>query len=628
MRLSELALSTFTSVYELNAPNLRCTSFGGALNLVGSRTLFPSASGNLELAAASNIIGLQKTGQVNVLGTVEQIWTSARINLSDADPASLRGIATPLAYQGESTVGRTRNNAVQSNADILQSLSLALNETGSSSGVAATSAVKQALHAAGLLHASDTNPVRVYALGGDITGLTLFSPKQTQIVAQRDITDIAFYLQNISASNLTLVSAGRDLIPFNENASVRALANNIALGNVVGDTASSTVAGSSTNALAGDLQINGPGVLEVLSGRNLDLGTGANFSDGTGVGITSIGNLRNPNLPFDGANLIAFAGLTGVGGSGPAFGLARSSMEMAAFIATTIRSSADLTASDYWRELKSLGWTGTTGDLTAEQRAIVALEKFYALLGDAGHEASPKGRNPGNYDAGYAVVNALFGEAKAAGEIFTRAREIRTDSGGSISLGAPGGGITMASEIFGNPLTPPGIVTEYGGAISTFTSGSVNIGQARIFTLRGGNIVMWSSDGNIAAGSSSRTVVTAPPTRVALDITSADVQTDLGGLATGGGIGVLAAVEGVKAGNVGIYAPKGYVDAGDAGIRSTGNIDIGAQVVLNSSNINSAGTTSGASVAAPAAPSVSAVTSASNASSAAGSTAVKPGAAQ
>jgi hypothetical protein len=71
-----------------------------------------------------------------------------------------------------------------------------------------------------------------------------------------------------------------------------------------------------------------------------------------------------------------------------------------------------------------------------------------------------------------------------------------------------------------------------------------------------------------------------------------------------------------------LFAPKGFIDAGDAGIRSTGNIQIGAQVVLNSSNISSGGTTSGATVAAPSAPSVSSVTSASN--SAAASTASTP----
>jgi hypothetical protein len=258
--------------------------------------------------------------------------------------------------------------------------------------------------------------------------------------------------------------------------------------------------------------------------------------------------------------------------------------------------------------LKNLGNELDFEDLTFEQKAIVALEKYYVVLRDAGRDAS----KIGSYDKGFEAVKILFGEVKPLGEIFTRAREIRTTSGGAISLGVPGGGITMASEVFGNPLTPPGIVTEYGGSISTFTDDNVDIGQARIFTLRGGDIVMWSSEGNIAAGSSPRTVVTAPPTRVLIDITSSDVQTDLGGLATGGGIGVLAAVENVKPGNVDLIAPNGYVDAGDAGIRVTGNLNIAAQVVLNTSNISAGGNTTGSAVSASAAPSVTTVTSAAN----------------
>lgn len=617
LRLAELSLSTFGSVFDLNAPNLISTSFGGDLNLVGNWTLFPSATGTLELAAANSIVGLQMTGLGAVNGQTVQVWTSSRINLSDTSPESLHGITTPLAYQSAGAVGRTRNDAAQSNVDILQGVSLALNETGSTLGVAGSSVVQQALHAPGVLHQGDANPVRIYALGGDITGLTLFSPKETSIIAQRDITDVAFYLQNVSVTDITLVSAGRDIIPFNENATLRALANNIALGNAVGDGTTSTVTGASTNALAGDIQINGPGVLEVLSGRTLDLGTGANFSDGTGVGITSIGNLRNPNLPFAGADIIAMAGVGGAGGGGPAHGLSQSAMNITSFIATYLPDPAQFDSA-YWDEIgKGLAFA----DLTDEQRAIVALEKYYTVLRDAGREAS----KTGNYDAGTAAVTAMFGTTKPVGEIFTRAREIRTTTGGSISLAVPGGGITMASEIFGNPLTPPGIVTEYGGVISTFTDGDVSIGQARIFTLRGGDIIMWSSTGNIAAGTSPRTVVTAPPTRVLIDITSADVQTDLGGLATGGGIGVLAAVKGVAAGNVDLVAPKGYVDAGDAGIRVTGNLNIAANVVLNAGNISAGGVTTGASVTTSSAPSVSTVTSASTANTAAGSTAIKPG---
>ena len=171
----------------------------------------------------------------------------------------------------------------------------------------------------------------------------------------------------------------------------------------------------------------------------------------------------------------------------------------------------------------------------------------------------------------------------------------------------------MASDIFGNPLTPPGIVTESGGNISIFTNADVDIGQARIFTLRGGDIMIWSSTGDIAAGSAPKTVVTAPPTRVVIDLTSANVKTDLGGLATGGGIGVLAAVEEVAPGDVDLIAPEGIVDAGDAGIRVSGNLNIAATQVLNASNIAVSGASAGVpSTPAVATPSLGSLTAASS----------------
>ena len=59
-------------------------------------------------------------------------------------------------------------------------------------------------------------------------------------------------------------------------------------------------------------------------------------------------------------------------------------------------------------------------------------------------------------------------------------------------------------------------------------------------------------------------VQSAPPTQVLVDPQSADVQTDLAGLATGGGIGVLATLAGVAPGNVDLIAPVGVIDAGRA----------------------------------------------------------------
>jgi hypothetical protein len=196
-------------------------------------------------------------------------------------------------------------------------------------------------------------------------------------------------------------------------------------------------------------------------------------------------------------------------------------------------------------------------------------------------------------------------------------------SGGSIALAAPRGGLTMASDIFGNPLTPPGIVTEFGGGVSILTDGDVDIGRARIFTLRGGDMTIWSTTGDIAAGTSPKTIVTAPPTRVVIDSPSADVKTDLGGLATGGGIGVLAAVEDVEPGSVYLLAPKGTVDAGDAGIQSTGNLNIAAVSVINADNISTGGTSAGVPSSAPAASAPVSVAPSASSSTAASSSAAQ-----
>ena len=63
---------------------------------------------------------------------------------------------------------------------------------------------------------------------------------------------------------------------------------------------------------------------------------------------------------------------------------------------------------------------------------------------------------------------------------------------------------------------------------------------------------------------------------------------------------MLATVAGVAPGNVDLIAPVGTIDAGDAGIRSSGNLNIAALQVLNASNIQSSGTSTG-TPAAPAA---------------------------
>jgi filamentous hemagglutinin family protein len=556
IRLSEskLSIDAFSTAATIAPSILRSTAFAGDLNIVGNLNLAPSPSGTLELAASGSLVGLQASG-VTTIGTppaVKQVvaYTAARINVSDARPGALNGIFNPVGASVPSLYLRSF-----------------FDDTGSVTGTRSSPAVKADYHDSSILHAASTTPLRVYSREGSIESLTLFSPKQSQIVAGRDISDVSLYLQNVRQDSVSIVSAGRDIIPSNENLGSRQRASDESAGNFVIDDGQPTVVLNgttrvSTKALAGDISIGGGGLLQVVAGRNIDLGAGANMLDGRGLGITSVGNARNPALGAAGADVLVATSVRG-SGSDAALGLGGSRLDFSEF---------------------------------SPASPIAAIGKLFGVL------KSSATAGPDQYRAGYRSIEKMFGASPGPGNLLTRERDIRTTSGGSISILVPGGEVAMAPEISGNPPTPPGIVTEFGGSVSILVRNDLNIGKARVFTLQGGDVTIWSSRGDIAAGSSPKTVVTAPPTRVLVDTFSASLQTDLGGLATGGGIGVLAAVQGVAPGAVTLVAPEGTVDAGDAGIRATGNISIAAAKVLNADNISAGGT----SVGVPSAPSAAA----------------------
>jgi hypothetical protein len=376
------------------------------------------------------------------------------------------------------------------------------------------------------------------------------------------MSDIAFYLQHLSEKDHTLVASGGDMVLLDSASPLRTKA-----------TAPGNIPNLDAGPLGGDIQIAGPGRLQVIAGGNLDLGidtADGNTSDGTRVGITSIGKARNPYLSQSGAALMAAAGLS------------------------------------------SLDPQEIALKLDSE-----TLQTFFETLRDAGRNHSKNG----GYTAGFEAIDSLFAHS-GTGDIFARSRDIRTKSGGDISLLAPNGALSLADTALQASASPPGIMTEDGGGISILTSGNVDIGIGRIFTLKGGDILIWSSEGDIAAGSSAKTVKSAPPTRVVFDPQTASVETDLAGLATGGGIGVLATVGDVKPGDVDLIAPSGTVDAGDAGIRSSGNLNIAATKVLNADNISTAGASVGVPVApVVSAPNVGGLVSGSSASAAAASAA-------
>ena len=165
--------------------------------------------------------------------------------------------------------------------------------------------------------------------------------------------------------------------------------------------------------LAGDIQVTGPGALEVLAGRNLDLGIGANNPDGTAVGITSIGNARNPALPFEGANIIVGAGI------GPSTGLVDNHLDFAAFVTQFIDPEfAGAHAERYLPVLGGLlGLSDSDGEdiwtayqnLPEERQRALALDIFYLVLRDSARDRrDPSSLEFGTYSAGFAAIEALF----------------------------------------------------------------------------------------------------------------------------------------------------------------------------------------------------------------------------
>ena len=589
LRLNESSVAPFATLSTLMPGTLRATALAGDINVVGTINLSPARKGTAELIASGAINGLNVTGLNRVIGLPDAVaWGVGRLNLSDANPASVPGIASPLGYQA---LFGTEKGTATTDATFLTSVDALFTESGST---LASLNEKQALHAPTLLHQGDAAPLRLYAGSGDISGLTLFSPKVARIFAGHDLTDIALYIQNTNAGEISVVTAGRDIIAYSANSPLRALA-----------TAEGNLVGASSLPLAGDIQISGPGTLEVLAGRDLDLGVGP-AGNGLALGLVSVGNARNPFLPFAGADIVAGAGI------GPATGLENSPLDFAKFVTDLLKSGdhADRYPHDF-------------ATLSPVQRSLAALDLFYIVLRDAGRDhGDPTKPTFGTYDGGFTAIKTLFGDGEYHGDISLTAREIKTQAGGNISLLAPGGKVIVGLDVAGTQALDQGILTESGGNIYIFADDSVSLGTSRIFTLRGGDEIIWSSNGDIAAGVASKTVQSAPPTRVLIDPQSSDLKTDVAGLATGGGIGVLATVEGIPPGNVDLIAPNGAIDAGDAGIRSAGNLNVAAQVLLNAENIQVTGSSAGTPTAAPAAaPNLGSIGAAASTAGAASTTA-------
>jgi hypothetical protein len=180
-------------------------------------------------------------------------------------------------------------------------------------------------------------------------------------------------------------------------------------------------------------------------------------------------------------------------------------------------------------------------------------------------------------------------------------RVTRFGVGATSSLSYGQIGNTNVRAIDTIPIGYEGVLTLRGGNIFSYTDGSFLVNQSRVFSMAGGNIVMFSSNGDLNAGQGPRSASNFPPVTVRFNL-DGFAEVDSAGSVSGAGIGAFKASPDAPASSVSLVAPVGTVDAGDAGVRASGDVIVIAARVSNADAISSSGgTISGVPSGAPAA---------------------------
>ena len=267
----------------------------------------------------------------------------------------------------------------------------------------------------------------------------------------------------------------------------------------------------------------------------------------------------------------------------------------------------------YLPELESfmagLGFSGLTTDqllarfqaLPLQSRKAFAQQIFFTELKETGLDATdPNSGRFQSYTRGYDAIRRLFPSDPAGltysdrSNILLNAQKVETWAGGNITLLAPYGRVEIGGAAVSSNAETGGVITRKGGSIRIMADENVDLFSSRVFTLLGGDVTMWSSNGDITAGVGAKTTVFRPPLQYSLD-NDGRVSLNVFGLQTGAGIGVLAAGgTGQRAeSRLDLIAPRGEVNAGDAGIRVVGNINIAALRVVGVENIQVTGRSTG-----------------------------------
>ncbi|MCQ2995418.1 filamentous hemagglutinin family protein [Pseudomonas syringae] len=467
---------------------------------------------------------------------------------------------------------------------------------------------------------TDALPARFYARDGDIVGLR--TGETLQFKASGNI----WY----EGGAPVWIMAGRDIVSSGKinalSSQPSELANySIREGNLLvhNDPTDISLVRAGRDILYSTFNVAGPGTLEITAGRNILMEDRAS--------VTSLGAVV-PGDSRPGASVVMQAG---VGANGPDYAGFIEAYLNPANLALPGQSLVGVkVAKTYEAELATwlterYGFAGTVEQardyyaaLPAEQQRVFARDVYFAELRAGGREYNEAGGvREGSYLRGREAIAALFPLTDVAGNAIRYDGDItlfggsgvHTDVGGSIQMLTPGG-----QQVFGIEGTAPpstaGVITQGAGDIQLFSEGSILLGQSRIMTTFGGSIMGWSARGDINAGRGSKTTVVYTPPRRVYD-TWGNVSLSPVVPSTGAGIATLNPIPEVPPGDIDLIAPLGTIDAGEAGIRVSGNVNLAALLVVNAANIQVQGDSQGVPMTASV--NTGAITAASSAASSA-----------
>ncbi|MFD0911934.1 filamentous haemagglutinin family protein [Methylophilus luteus] len=516
---------------------VNATAFSGGMS-VNKMILVPSAKGALNLLANQSIVApISSDARDNPV---------AQILMSNAD-ASVLSINTPFTGTPSNNLElfgalKTNNALVSSHANT-QNMAVIVSKTGD-------------------VNLRGTPPGSITSRG--VFGLKTAMP--AYISAGNNLT-LNASLQHNNPYDISVLKAGNDIL-------------------------------MEVNQPLAKIEVNGPGDLIVQAGRDINLGNSA--------GILSRANNVNPNLPANGANIIMLAGVTDDSldlegfvdqyinpeGSGPAnlknseaLGEYRAVVNQAVVNFMQKITQKTLTieeAMPLFLALDSNKQAPLVFDVFSKEMTFAV--KDYVQTVDTGR--------------GDALINRLFpSNYSYNGNISMYQSQVVTERAGNVSILLPGGVLNagVAADITNLPHGI-GVVTERGGYINVYADKGFEVNQSKVKSLYGGDLIAWVNNGDIDAGRGSKTAVSIPERIINID-NQGNVVVEVKGVASGSGLatetydpdGPGGNQTAPTAGSVYLAAPRGALDAGEAGVKSGGDFFGGGQVIVNGNNISASG---------------------------------------